>query len=141
MSFISLFEIISKVTCDPNIFIWITASVGGAAPVNPNGIKTLLANGLVHFLLKVGQFLVTVLKFYLKILLIVLFAKALRSLETCALVINNLWGKIFSPLESPAKFYDIFKVISETFFVPGFVLLICELDNFTFKVLYRVILY
>ena len=30
-----------------------------------------------------------------------LFAKALGSFETCALVNNNLWGKLFSSLESP----------------------------------------
>ena len=29
-----------------NIFLWIAASVSDAAAVNPNGIKTLLANGL-----------------------------------------------------------------------------------------------
>ena len=31
---------------DPNIFLWIAASVAYAAAVNPNDIKTLLANGL-----------------------------------------------------------------------------------------------
>ena len=50
--FISLFEIINVVLPDPNIFSWIAASVADAAAVNPNGIKTLLANGLSTFLIK-----------------------------------------------------------------------------------------
>ena len=39
-----------------------------------------------------------------------LFAKALRSFETCVLVNNNLCGKLFSLLESPATFDEIFRV-------------------------------
>ena len=49
------------------------ASVADAAGVNPNGIKTLLANVFSTFLLKENQFLVMVLKAYLKMLFIVLF--------------------------------------------------------------------
>ena len=37
---------------DPNIFLWITATVADATAVDPNGIKTLLANGLSTFLIK-----------------------------------------------------------------------------------------
>ena len=37
---------------DPNILLWIAASVADAAVLNPNGIKTLLANGLSTFLIK-----------------------------------------------------------------------------------------
>ena len=37
---------------DPNIFLWIAASVADAAAVNHNGIKTLLANGLSTFPIK-----------------------------------------------------------------------------------------
>ena len=44
--FISSFKIINVVVPDPNIFLWIAASV---AAVNPNGIKRLLANGLNTF--------------------------------------------------------------------------------------------
>ena len=40
------------VTPDPNIFLWIAASVTDAAAVNPNGNKTLLANGLSTFPIK-----------------------------------------------------------------------------------------
>ena len=51
MSFISSFEIIKVVVPEPSIFFffWIPASVSDAAAVNPNGIKTLLANGLITF--------------------------------------------------------------------------------------------
>ena len=36
----------------PNIFLWIFTSVTGAAVVNPNGIKILLATGLSTFPIK-----------------------------------------------------------------------------------------
>ena len=36
----------------PNIFLWIAASVADADAVNPNGIKTVLANGLSTFPIK-----------------------------------------------------------------------------------------
>ena len=44
-----LFDIISVVFPDPNIFLCIPASAADAAAVNPKGIKTLLANGLITF--------------------------------------------------------------------------------------------
>ena len=37
---------------DPNIFLWIAASVADAATFNPNGIKTLLATNLSIFFIK-----------------------------------------------------------------------------------------
>ena len=52
MSSISLFDIISVVFPDPNIFLCIPASAADAAAVNPKGIKTLLANGLITFFIK-----------------------------------------------------------------------------------------
>ena len=58
-----------------------------------------------------------------------LFEKSLPGLETC----GNLWGKLFSSLESPITFDRIFKSISVPFFIPDFNLLSCKLDNFTFK--------
>ena len=64
------------------------------------------------------------------------FAKALPSLETCVLANDNLGGKLFSLLESPTTFDEIFKVTLVSFFIPDFNLLSCELDNFTFKMLY-----
>ena len=71
MSLTSLFDIISVVFPDPNIFLCIPASAVDAAAVNPKGIKTLLANGLITFLLMVILFLVMGQVIYLKILLIV----------------------------------------------------------------------
>ena len=70
-----------------------------------------------------------------------LFAKALRSFESCLLVNYNLCGKLFSSLESPTTFDEIFKVTSVPFFDLDFNWLSCELDNFTFEVLYWVIFY
>ena len=52
MSFISSFDIISVVLPDPKIFLCIPASAADAAAVNPKGIKTLLANGLITFDIK-----------------------------------------------------------------------------------------
>ena len=57
ISFISSFEIVNVVYFakserripDPKFFLWIAASVAAAAAVNPNGIKTLLANGFSTF--------------------------------------------------------------------------------------------
>ena len=58
-SSISLFDIVSVVLLpDPNIFLCIPASAADAAAVNPNGINTLLAKVLLHFLLEVILFLV-----------------------------------------------------------------------------------
>ena len=37
---------------DPNIFLWKAAAVADTAAVNPNGIKTLLANDLRTFFIK-----------------------------------------------------------------------------------------
>ena len=80
-----------------------------------------------------------VLKVYLKNLLIVLFyvigfddfilaelfAKALRSFETCVLANNKLCGKLFSSL-FPTTFDEIFKVTAVPSFIPDFNLLNCE---------------
>ena len=93
-----------------------------------------------------------VLKFHLKILLIALFhatqffdtftlaqepfSKALRSLEPFVLLNNNLCEKLISSLVLPIAFNKRFNVTSVPFFIPDYNLLSCELDNFTFKVLY-----
>ena len=68
-------EIIYAVKPDPALLLWVYASVADAGAINPNGIKKFLANGLsaFHFLSKATQFLVMVLKVYLKDLMIVLF--------------------------------------------------------------------
>ena len=65
-----------------------------------------------------------------------LFAKTLRSLQTCALVHNSLYGKLVLSLESPTTFDESLKVTLVPFFIPDFNSLSCELDNFQFKLLY-----
>ena len=69
------------------------------------------------------------------------FAKDLRISETCVLVANNLCGKLVSLLNFLIKLDERFKFASVPFFIADFGLLSCELGNFTFNVLYRVILY
>ena len=59
-------------------------------------------------------------------------------LEACVLVNNNLCGKYF--IIRITNHIERLKVISVSFFIADFNLLSCELDNFTFKMLYIVIL-
>ena len=49
ISSISSLEIIKVIHADPNILLRIAASVADAVAVNPDDIKTLLANGLRTF--------------------------------------------------------------------------------------------
>ena len=58
-----------------------------------------------------------------------LFAKALRSLETCVLVNNKLCGKSYSLSEWPILFNESFVFNSVPFFISDFNNLSCELDN------------
>ena len=58
MSSFSLFDIISVIFPDPNIFLRVPASAADAAVVNTKGIKTLLANGLITFFIKGNPVLV-----------------------------------------------------------------------------------
>ena len=51
-SFISSSEIINVAKPDPEIFLLIAPSIGDAAAVNPDLIKTLLANDLSIFPIK-----------------------------------------------------------------------------------------
>ena len=129
--FKSSFEITNVVVLDPNILLWIAASVADAAAVNPNGIKTLLANGLSTFPIKGNPVFSNGPKSLPKnppdcpilcnwafgnfILAYEPLEKALRSFETCALVNNNLCRKLFSSLESPTTFDESFKVTSVPF--------------------------
>ena len=52
--------------------------------------------------------------------------------EACVLVHNSLSRKLVSSLESQTTFDEITMV---QFFIPDFNILICQLENFTFKVL------
>ena len=73
ITFISLLEIINVLVLDSNIFLRIATSVTGSAAVNPNSIKTLLANGFHTFPNKSNPVFNNVPKVYLTTLLIVLF--------------------------------------------------------------------
>ena len=133
ISSISSLEIIKVVNPDPNILLWIAASVVDAAAVNPNGIKTLLANVLGTFPNKGNSLFNNGPKnlpenhsdrpilcnwvFDNFILAEELFAKVLRGLETWVLVNNNLGEKSFSSLESPIIFDERFKVTPVPFFI------------------------
>ena len=107
-----------------------------SAAVNPNGIKTLSANGLSAFFIKSNPVFSNGPKSLPKnppnCLILCnwvfdnfklaeeLFAKALRSFETCVLVKNNLCRKLFSSLELPTTFHESFKVTSVPFFYSWF---------------------
>ena len=106
MSLISSFDIISIIFPDPKNFLWIPASAGEAAAVNPNDI--FLAKGLSTFSSLAGKFSVMVQEVYQGNHLSVLFwvfdnfisfdelhAKALRRLAICLLVNNKFCGKLF----------------------------------------------
>ena len=64
------------------------------------------------------------------------FSKAIRRLTTYVKVNKNLRGNLVSSLESQVTSDEKFKVTSVPFSIPDFILLNCELENFTFKVLY-----
>ena len=114
----------------PNIFLWIAASFADAAAVNSSGIKTLLANVLNTFSIKGNPvfsngpkslpktpsdcFILCNWVFDNFIIAEDLFAKALRSFESCVIVNNNLCGKLSSSLESPITFDESFEVTSFT---------------------------
>ena len=68
------------------------------------------------------------------------FAKVLQIFETCVLVNNNLCGKLISFLKLPINFDERFKLNSVPFLILDFNLLSRELGNFTFNVLYWVLI-
>ena len=121
---------------DPSTFLWIAGSIAYAAAVNPNGIETLLANGLSTFLIKGNLVFINGLKDLPKnspdcsilsnrvfnnfILVDEPFAKTLPSFQTCVLVNENFWEKLFSWLESPTTFEEIFSATSVPFFISHF---------------------
>ena len=160
ISFKCLFENINVVVPYPKTFFWIAPSVAAAAAaaaVNHKGTKTSLANGLSTFPIKgkpvfsycprslprnpLNCIILDNWVFKNFILADYLFAKASQILEACVLVNNNLWGKLVPSLELPITFDESFKAPSVPFFNPDFNLLSCQLDNFTFKMLYWVTLY
>ena len=65
--------------------------------------------------------------------------KGLKIFETCVLVNNNLCEKSVLSFEFPVKFDERLKVTSVPFFIADFNFLSCEVDNFTFNVIYWVV--
>ena len=130
------------------------ASVANAFAFNPIGTKMLIVNCLIALPIKgspvfskcakslpINSYDCTILwnwVFDNFILAEELFAKALESFETYVLVNNNLGRKLFS--SSPTASDESFKITSVPFFVPDFNILSCRLENFTFNVIYWVIL-
>ena len=124
MSSISSFDISSVVFWwkDPRIFLCIPASAADAALVNPNGIKTLLANGFITFFINGSRVFnnaprslpknprgCTILDNWVFDNLISvdeLFAKILRRFWTCLLVNRNLREKLVSSSKLPTIFDD-----------------------------------
>ena len=130
----SSFEIINVVIPDLKAFFWIAASLADAGSVNPDGFKTLLANGLSTFYIKGKPFFSNgprnlpknspncpILDSEFLINFISAdkpFSRTLLNLETCVLVNNNFCGKLASSLELPIKFDEWFKVTSVPFSIP-----------------------
>ena len=54
MSSISSFDIIRAAVPEPKIFLFFPSSATHAAAVNPNDIKTLLANGIITIFINVN---------------------------------------------------------------------------------------
>ena len=162
ISYISSLEIINVVKADLKTFLWIVPSIAGAAAVNPNGFKTLLANGFSTFPIKENPVFRNIPKSLPKnppdcpifcnwVLDNFLtadepYAKALRIFETW-----DFW-KLVSSLELLIIFDEGFKVsnckyfirfdwnfflifyyaLEVPFFITDFDLLSCKLDNFAF---------
>ena len=137
------------------IFLCIPASAANAAAVNPKGIKTLLANGLITFFIngnpvfsngpsslpKNPPYCIIFDNWVFDNFISAdeLFAKAIRIFETCLSVNNNLWEKLVSLLRM--MFGDNLNTTLVSFFIADFNLLSCEFGSFTFRLLYCVILY
>ena len=139
------------------IYIYYISGSADDAAVNHNGVKTLLANDLIKFFTKnkpassngprrlpkdARECTIFDSRFFDSLILTDdLFAKALQSRETWLSVNISLWEKLFSCLESPITFDERFKITSVPIFISNFNLLSYELDSFTSRLLYCVILY
>ena len=105
ISFLSSSEIVNVAKPDRNIYVWVVESVVNDSAVNPDGIKTFLANGLSKFPIEgnlvfykgpknsLDCSILCIWVFDNFILAEELFSKALQRFETCVLVNNNLCGK------------------------------------------------
>ena len=106
-------------------FLCIPASAADAVAVNPRGMKTLLANSLITFLINgnpvfsngpsnlprntPGFIILDNWVFDNFISVDKWFEKAVRRFATCLLVNNNLWGQLVSL--SPITFDDNLKIL------------------------------
>ena len=138
-------------------FLCILASAADAATVNPKGIITVLANGLITFFINGNPvfgngprsipknppdcIIQDVWVFDNLISADDLWAKTLRRFATCLLVNENSCGKFILSSESPVIFVDNLKTTSVPSSVVDFHILSCKFDSFTFKLLYCVNLY
>ena len=130
---------------DPRIFLFVfflsVADVAVVRPSIPKGLITLFNNGNPDFNngaknLKSPPFCILVNCASDNLISVdEWLAKALRRFATCLFVNNN------SSSELPIIVDDNLKITSVSFFIADFNLLSCEFDNFTFKLLYCVILY
>ena len=122
MSSISSFAFISAVLPDPKIFSCIPASPADAAAVNPNEIRTLLANGFITFFIKGSPVFnngprslprnppdyINLDNWDFDKLISVddLFAKTLKRFATCLLFNINSCGKLTLSSELTIRFDD-----------------------------------
>ena len=125
------------------------------AAVNPNGIKTLLANCLITLFINGNpvfsdgpRSLPRTPPYYIILDIWVfdnlisvhdLSTKSLQRFAICLLVNDNFWWKFVS--QSPTIFDDNLKTTSVSVSISDFNSSSCELDRFTFKLLHCVILY
>ena len=93
MSSISSFNIISVVVPDP-IFLCIFASAADAAS-NPNGIKTLLANGLITFFINGNP----------------VFNNGPKSLLDCIMLDNSVFDSLIQFDELLVEFYEDLQLV------------------------------
>ena len=116
--------------------VWIATSHADAVAVNSNCIKTRLINGLSTFTINDNPIFIngprilprnptdcTILDNWVFDNFILgdeLFAKILRSFETCLSVSNNSCGKLVLSLESPIMFDENLRVTSVAFFDASF---------------------
>ena len=133
-------------------FLCISASSADAAAVNPKGIKTLLANGLITFFINGNPvfsngprslprnpsdcIILDNWVFYSLISVDKLFAEDLRRFATCLLANNNSCGKLILSSKFPIICDANLKTTPDLRFIADFNLLSCEFDSYTFTLLY-----
>ena len=119
-------------------FSWIPAFVADTAAVNSNGIKTRLANSLSIFFINGEPTFINCPRRLPKkhpdctlsdswvfdvIIADELFAKVLRSFESCLSLCDNLCLKLVASVESPSVFYESVGITLVAFFIADFNLL------------------